>query len=312
MFHNWSMLGERIAAASNGRLLLTLQPGGSIVPPAQELYGINDGAMDFGIIGAVHYLNVVSTGGLLSGYLVGRGLDPFSLRMWYTNGGGGEFIDRAYADLVPNVTHFGQYSAVIGPEIWAHSTKELKSMSDFKGLKIRTLGDAGTVFNTMGASAVAMPPGEIYESLQRGVIDAAENSGPAENLAYGYHNVAEYIYMSASRGPVDAQFFSVSTEVWNKLPQDLKELFIDELQANRDYAVDHTIYADIQALEQMEAEGAVVKKLPSDIEREIAKFGDEFLAEKRAADPFYDEILSSMEAWRDTYENYFEFVKPNL
>jgi TRAP-type mannitol/chloroaromatic compound transport system substrate-binding protein len=311
-FQNWDRFTKRLAEASNGRIVITLNPGGAICPAAQEVFAVNDGVMPFAIIGAAHYMGTVPTGAVLGGYMVGAGINPYAFSTWISEGDGAELLDRAFAEVAPNVTLFGASAAVIGPELWAHSTKQIRSMSDFKGLKIRVLGDGGSIFNRMGASTISMPPGEIYEALQRGVIDAAENSGPAENLSYGYHEVAKYVYLSSSRGNLDCTLACVSNDEWAKVPADLKALVEDELRAGKNYQIEHNITADIAALEQMKAKGAIVNPLPQDIEKEIVKAAATYYAEKRTADPFYDEVMTSLEDWRDAYDAYFALVEPDL
>jgi TRAP-type mannitol/chloroaromatic compound transport system substrate-binding protein len=179
-------------------------------------------------------------------------------------------------------------------EVWCHSNKPLRSVEDLKGLKIRMGTTAlNTIFQSMGASPVFLPGGEIYESVKRGVIDAFEYITPSLNWGMGFQEVTKYMYLSSSRAPSDAQSLYVNMDAWNALPKDLQDIV--ELVAHR---VSHEFFTesvvrDSTAMEKYIEYGTVVEKLPKDIEDLLFEKANEFYAAESAKDPGYKKVYDS-------------------
>jgi TRAP-type mannitol/chloroaromatic compound transport system substrate-binding protein len=176
---------------------LKLVPAGSVVPATKEFDGIHQGLIE-AATGAIAYLKDKWPAATIFTYTVG-GMGPFETMLWWDVGGGKELAHNMAKDY--DVMMFrGQWTP---PEVFLESKKALNTPADFKGLKVRASGDGAEVMNAMGASAIFLPVGELYQSLQSGVIDATEISHPALDWSVKIQEATKYTYMSPLRQPAD-------------------------------------------------------------------------------------------------------------
>jgi TRAP-type mannitol/chloroaromatic compound transport system substrate-binding protein len=196
-------------------------------------------------------------------------------------------------------------------EIWCHSNKELKSLADIKGLKMRTAGDGGEILTRMGASVVFMPGGELYEAMQRGVIDAFEYSNPAVDWPMAFHEVAKFQAFSATRAPSDPLVYYLKKSKWDKLSDDLKAIIENCCQSTtrqHQTTIDATV---LEAYGMFRDYGNTLYHLPKEIEVEIVRVANEFYDERAAtASPLYKEILASQRQFIADYNQMMGLVTP--
>jgi TRAP-type mannitol/chloroaromatic compound transport system substrate-binding protein len=195
-------------------------------------------------------------------------------------------------------------------EAWAHSTVPLNSVEDLKGLTMRCRGDAGTMLNELGVSTVFMPAGEIYEALQRGVIDAAEMDALSSNWPYGYHEVAEYLYLSKARAQASPGFFVVYNGSWNKLSEADKMIVEYMCKAFNDYTSHMYTVLDIEAYEMFKAYGVKIAPIPCDINSALRAEAEKYYANRAAADPFYKQVLDSQTEFYRVFNEAEELHRP--
>ena len=274
-------------------------PAGAIVPAAKEFDGVNGGSVDYAMTAFAYWKDKFPAAGLFT--FTVAGLSPFEQLLWHLQGGGKELAQEMVKDykviLVPGF---------IGPqEIFLSTTKPLKTVADIKGLKIRTAGDDGALFARMGASVVSMAPGEVYEGMKRGVIDAFQLSTPASDLSLAMNEVVKYIYLSAERQPSEYHAYLFNKDVWAKLPDDLKGL-IEECtlaECNRFMALMSKL--DKEAVDKYKAYGVGVAPIPKDIEDEVIKQADIFYKEESAKDPFFAKVYQSQRDFQKSIRSTF-------
>jgi TRAP-type mannitol/chloroaromatic compound transport system substrate-binding protein len=284
----------RIRVASGGRLDITLQPTGAIVPSAQEFDGVDLGTLDFGNTAPSYQMDRWPAAGPFA-FIVG-GLTGMEYAAWMTVGGGGDLAREMYSET--NV-HLLDGWLVTPPEAFLQSTKALQTTEDIRGLKIRTAGDDGELFARMGAAVVFLPGEEIYEALQRGVIDAAQLSTPAIDWTFALQEVADYMYLSPVRQPTDPTWVFANEQSWQELPDDLKQI-LDEVtygQGIRWYQ--SLLVKDIEAVQMFKDYGTVVEPISQEIEDELVRQAELFYDENAAEDAFYAEVLESIRTFRD-------------
>ena len=301
----YEMWADGISTASNGRLNVTLHPGGAVAPAGKEMDGLDTGILDAGITNPHNSLDKVPSGAILN-TLVG-GMSHSALAVWFDQAGGAELMDRAFEQFNVNIISH----RIIPPEVWGHSTVEINSIADMNGLKFRTAGDAGEIFAGMGVSVVHLSGGEIYESLQRGVVDCAEYNLLATDWTMGFHEVAKYVYFSSTRAPSACNMIVINNDKWEALPDDLKALVLDVSRANRDYRNTRDAYENMMAIEQYEAFGNVLVHLPADIEAKTLELAAEFYERKsQEVGGVYAEIIESQMAFRAVYEPFEALDRP--
>lgn len=291
-------LAENVANMSNGRLVISPFPSGAILPGAKEWDGVIKGTVEVIHVPmewAMHLRPATAAFSCIVG-----GLTAIQYLLWFESGAGEELVVRALEGL--DVVYIGAL-VLHPPEIWAHTTVPLNSLDDIKGLKIR-LGSAQhrEIFTRMGAATVFMPGGEIYESAQRGVIDAFEYLTPSSNWPMGFHEVADYLYLSPTRSPHGYHDLVVYKGAWEKLSPDLKLIVKKATSGEAVRSFAETIGLDGEALQKFIDYGTIVQKLPVDIDEELIRVATEYYDEEAAADPFYREILDSQRAFKHLCE----------
>ncbi|DAB31827.1 MAG TPA: ABC transporter substrate-binding protein, partial [Sulfurospirillum sp. UBA11407] len=121
---------------------------------------------------------------------------------WFYHGGGMELMEKAYAPH--NMLSFPGGNT--GNQMGGWFRKEIKSLDDLKGLKMRIPGFAGEVLAKLGLTVTNIAPGELYTSLERGTIDALEWVGPGMDIKMGFHKIAPYYYTGWHEPATELQF----------------------------------------------------------------------------------------------------------
>ncbi len=292
-------LSELVEEASGGRLVITPYNAGAIIPAGKEFDSVLSGSVE-----AVHGAPGWSLGyfpaAIFYNNTVG-GLTYNQQRLWLLHEGL-ELARKNYSEL-------GAY--YVGPltphnaEVFAHSTKPLNSAADLQGFKIR-MGSAALneIFGRMGAAPVFLPGGEVYEAVQRGIIDGFEYVTPSVNWGMGFQEITDYMYLSTSRAPTDAQALFVNQEVWDELPEDLQLIVHDATFYVADEYYVNEIVRDAEALKDFEAYGTVIATVPEDIENLLYETAETYYAEQAGDDPAFKEIYESVLEWQKVCEQF--------
>jgi TRAP-type mannitol/chloroaromatic compound transport system substrate-binding protein len=289
----------RVKDASNGELIITPFTAGSIIPAGKEFDSVMSGSIE-----AVH-----GAPGWTIGYIPATvfftqypgGLTGNQMSMWM-DFEGRELAQKLYGKLG---VHYVNILTLSPAEVWAHTTKPLKSVKDIKGLKIR-LGTTAlnAIFSKMGAAPVFLPGGEIYESAKRGVIDGFEYITPSLNWGMGFHEVAKYLYLSPSRAPCDVQVLWVNQKIWDALPAHLQKI-VDAVSndvARKYYTT--TVSRDADAIAKYEKFGTIVEKVPQDIIDLLNEKSAEYFKEESAKDADFKMIFEKHQAWQKICEQF--------
>ena len=176
--------------------------------------------------------------------------------------------------------------------------KEIKSLDDLKGLKMRIPGLAGEVFAKLGVNVTNIPPGELYTSLDRGTIDALEWVGPGMDIKMGFHKVAPYYY-TGWHEPASEMQFLVNKKEMDKLPPEYQAVLKTAMQA-----VTHDMYsenfdASARAWSEMKSVNPNIKVMtfPEEVLKAMKKANDEVMEAYAAQDPLFKEVYESQKAY---------------
>jgi TRAP-type mannitol/chloroaromatic compound transport system substrate-binding protein len=289
-------LCNAVTEASGGRLVFESYSGGSIVPASKEVNGVMDNSIQACYTCPMYNLDKWPSAGIFSGRP--GALRSMAMRTWYEYYG---------TDFLNRMIEGNNLLALRGvcpqtPELFGHSDTPIMTVDDIKGLKFRAAGDGGAILDRMGASVISMSAGEIYEAMQRGVIDAYEAAAPSIDWSLGLQEAGKYVIASEVRCPCDPTVFFVNEEQWEKLPSDLQHLVQDEVQAWT--MLNHTfmVYQDPIDLQNFLDFGCEVYHLPIEIEEEMLRVADEFYAEKAEKEgAFFREVLESQKEFARTY-----------
>jgi TRAP-type mannitol/chloroaromatic compound transport system substrate-binding protein len=287
-------LGERITAASGGRLTVKVYGGGELVPPFEVFDAVSRGTAEMGHSAAYYWKGKSEAAPFFCA--VPFGLNAQEMNGWLTYGGGLDLWRELYAkfDLVPFP------AGNTGVQMAGWFNREITGVADLKGLKMRIPGLGGEVMARVGAVPVSLPGGEIFTALQSGAIDAAEWVGPYNDLAFGLHRVAKYCYYPGWQEPGPTLEALVNKQAWESLPPDLQALVANCCQAiNDDMLADYTAQ-NHRALKTLREQHKVeFRRLPDSVLQALREASTAVLEELAAKDPFAKRVYDSMRAFRD-------------
>jgi TRAP-type mannitol/chloroaromatic compound transport system substrate-binding protein len=288
-----NLLAEYITKASEGRLKVTVFGAGEIVPAFEAIDAVGSGTVEMGHGAPYYWKGKVDA----TQYIAAMpfGLNAQEQNAWFQWGGGQELADKVYAEL--NCKFFP--SGNTGTQMGGWFNKEMNTIDDYQGLKMRIPGLGGEVVKAAGANVVNLPGGEIPPALQSGAIDATEWVGPYNDLAFGLYKSAKYYYYPGWHEPATVLDNFINLDAWNSLPDDLKAI-VD--QANR--AVNQMVLSEftarnVQALDTLRNKhGVDVRPFSDDILTNLGKLSGEVLRDLVASNPLSQEVFESLVAFR--------------
>ena len=280
-------ISETIGVMSGGRLMMTAHPAGAVVPATEEWKGINSGVLDFCAGGGSYMVSDMRFQTVFS--QCPGGMPPLPLMIFHRSIGY-EVMNKWYREKGFGFIDIGGGFHGLA-ESWIHTNKPLTGPEDMDGLKMRASGDAGKILEGMGVGTVFMPLGEIFESMQRGVIDAFECSCPAFDYSMGLDEAATYTYLSPSRAPTEVYQFLVSEEKFMELPDDLKAIVQDAAVAEgvNYFAMLNSRNAD--AIVAMAEGGEIIEPLPASINEAFSVEVKKFYAEEVTKFPELEDYM---------------------
>lgn len=224
---------------------------------------------------------------------------PFGMNVdeqnaWFYHGGGMELMAKTY-------DKFGVLSfpgGNTGVQMGGWFQKEINSLEDLKGLKMRIPGLAGEVFAKLGVNVTNIPPGELYTALDRGTIDALEWVGPGLDIGMGFHKIAPYYYTGWHEPASELQFL-INKRAFEKLPLEYKTMLITAMKAAAADVYIDNFGMSVEAWEKMKTDypNIEVKTFPAPVLQAMKNAADELYEEYAAKDPGFKEVYDSQQAF---------------
>ena len=287
---------ERVDKMSAGRLKMEILPDGAIVPAFEILDAVDKGVVESGYAWTHYWSGKHPAAGLFSNPMAGAGvgLDQLSHVAWLFQGGGNELLHKLYTDILkvnvePLMIH------PMGPDPLGWFKRPINSTADFKKMKYRAPpGITGEIFKEMGVSAVALPGGEIVPAAQRGVIDAAEWIGPADDINLGLQTVWKHYYLQGLHQSTDMGEVIINKTFWNKLPADIQEIVRTAAMASMTETYTYNVFRNAKAIVRLKNEFKVeIHDTPKDFFPEFVRATNVVLDRYSAKDPFFKQVLDS-------------------
>ncbi len=233
---------------------------------------------------------------------------------WFYYGGGMDLMQKAYAPH--KVLSFPGGNT--GNQMGGWFRKEINSLDDLKGLKMRIPGFAGEVMAKLGLAVTNIAPGELYTSLERGTIDALEWVGPGMDIKMGFHKIAPYYYTGWHEPATELQFL-VNTKKFNTLSDRNKEILrvAMRLAAYDMYIQNYSMSAEAWSQMASTYPNIQIKTFPKSVMDAMKSANAALLTEKSASNPLLKEILESQanfqkkaRKWSEMSDYYY--LKDNL
>ena len=283
---------ERVSALTGGRFRITPRAGGELVPGLEVLQNVQQDAIPVGHTAAYYYV------GLSPATAFSTAL-PFGLtyrqqNAWMYEGGGLELMQDFYADRF-GVINFPAGNT--GVQMGGWFNKEINSVADLEGLRMRIPGFGGKVMERLGVTVQVLPGGEIFQALQTGAIDATEWVGPYDDTTMGFHQVSTYYYYPGwwEPGPQLDVFIPLSR--WNDLPEEYQAIV---------EAAAHGANATMMARYDAKNPVSLAEIIQSDIE--LRPFPDDVMqASEDAAFELFDETAAGDDDFATILEQWTAF-----
>ena len=292
-------LAERLRIMSNGRLDIKVYGAGELVGALEVFDAVSQGTAQMGH-GAAYYWRGKNPAAAMFA-TVPFGMNAQEMNGWLRYGGGLELWQELYGKF--NLVPFAAGNSGVQMAGWFN--KEINSIDDLQGLKMRIPGIGGEVLARAGGVPVVLPGGEIFTALQTGVIDATEWVGPYNDLAFSLHTAAKYYYYPGWHEPGPTLEAFVNKDAWEALPPDLQAMIEVATQAiNEDMLSEFTARNNAALDTLINEHGVQLRRLPDDVIAALRASSKEVVAEIAEADPLAKRIYESYMAYLEDVRRY--------
>jgi TRAP-type mannitol/chloroaromatic compound transport system substrate-binding protein len=294
-------LAKLITEMSGGRLKVKVYGAKELVPAFETFDAVSRGTAQMGHGAAYYWKGKTQASQFFAA--VPFGLTAQEMNGWLYHGGGMELWKETYDS-------FGLLPAAAGNtgvQMAGWFNKEIKSIADLKGLKMRIPGLGGEVLKRAGGTPVNLPGGEIFTSLKTGAIDATEWVGPYNDLAFGLHKAAKFYYYPGWHEPGTTLEALINKKALNELPDDLQSIVLNACKViNLDMISEYTT-RNQQALDTLVNKHNVkVLKLPDEVLNKLQTLSDEVISEVAATDKMAQKVFNSFKSYRDNVKQWSE------
>ncbi|ACY49516.1 TRAP transporter substrate-binding protein [Rhodothermus marinus] len=284
------VLAERVRALTDGRFEIRVYPAGELVPGLQVLDAVQNGTVPIGHTASYYFIGKHPA--LAFDCTVPFGLTARQYNAWLLEGGGLDLLRELFAEF--NIVNLPGGNT--GAQMGGWFRREINSLRDLRGLKMRIPGMGGRVMSEMGVTVQVLAGGEIYPALERGAIDAAEWAGPYDDEKLGFYQIAPYYYYPGWWEPGPALTFYVNRREWERLPSFYREvLWTAALEASQTMVARYDA-RNPAALQRLLQAGVQLRRFPDDVLREAARIAEELLGQEQ--DPLYRKIYEAYRKWR--------------
>ncbi|MEM9820188.1 MAG: TRAP transporter substrate-binding protein [Bacteroidota bacterium] len=282
LFANW------VREMSGGRLEIEVFGGGELVPPLESFDAVRNGAAEMGHGAGYYWAGKTPAAQFFAS--VPFGMNAQQMNAWLLSGGGLDLWKELYAqfNLVPMV------AGNTGVQMGGWYNREINSLADLKGLKMRIPGLGGKALEKAGGAPVLMAGGELYTGLERGIIDATEWIGPYHDYSMGFYQIAEYYYTPGWHEPGTALEFFINKDKYEGLPKDLQAILQAAAARLNIWGLSETEARNSVYLKKMiEEENVDIRRFPAEVLAQLKAYTGEILEEVANSDPFSKKVYTS-------------------
>ncbi|WP_089726560.1 TRAP transporter substrate-binding protein [Candidatus Thiosymbion oneisti] len=281
-------LAELIGELSGGRIRVKVYGAEELVPPFEVFDAVAQGTAEMGHSSASYWKGKNEITQFFTA--VPFGMTAQERNGWLYYGGGLELWTELYAGfgLVPAP------AGNTGVQMGGWFNKEIKSVADLAGLKMRIPGLGGEVLKRAGGTPVILPGGELFVSLQSGAIDATEWAGPYNDLAFGLQKAAKYYYYPGFHEPGSSLEAIINKTTFEALPADLQSIVLNACKVvNQDLLAEYTARNPVALKVLLEKHGVDMRPYPDDVIAKLHRLTKEVVSELAEQDAFSRKVYTS-------------------
>ncbi|OHC62852.1 MAG: ABC transporter substrate-binding protein [Rhodocyclales bacterium GWA2_65_20] len=292
-------LSRRLAAMTGGRFQVQVFAPGEVAPGGQALDVTQNGTVECCHTASYYYVGKDKA--FAFGTSIPFGMNARQMNAWIYYGGGQKLLDEFYAAY--NVVSFAGGNT--GVQMGGWFRKEIRTLADCKGVKMRIAGLGGTVFSALGMVTQQISGPDIYPALEKGAIDAAEWVGPYDDEKLGFHKVAKNYYFPGWWEPGPALHFLVNKAAWARLPAEYQAAFAaaaHEANATMMAEYDHKNPVALRSLVQ---QGVKLKSYSAEIMEAAYKAAVQLYSDEAARNPAFKKIYGAYLKYQKTQNQWF-------
>jgi TRAP-type mannitol/chloroaromatic compound transport system substrate-binding protein len=282
---------KRIAEITDNKFQIQPFAAGEIVPGLQVLDAVQNGTVEMGNTALYYYFG--KNPAFTFGTALPFGLNARMMISWIRHGGGEELLN----DLLKEFNCVGFAAANTGAQMGGWFRKEIKTSEDLKGLKFRVGGFAGQILSKLGTVPQQLAAGDIYPSLEKGTIDAAEWVGPHDDEKLGFYKVAKYYYYPGWWEGCGQAHNIMNLAKWNELPKTYQAAIATASNDAWIWTLSKYDALNPQALLRLVAAGAQLRAFPQPVLEDCYK----------AATAIYDDLSKTNPHFKKLYESLVPF-----
>jgi TRAP-type mannitol/chloroaromatic compound transport system substrate-binding protein len=293
----------RVKELTDGKFTIRIFPAGEIVPFNEVLDAVKSNTVEMGHTASYYYFGKDAT--FAFDCAVPFGLTSRQQSAWMLHGNGMKLMREFFAEH--NIVNF--LGGNTGTQMGGWFRNEIKSVEDMKGLKFRVGGFAGRVLTKLGTIPAQIPGGEIYTSLEKGAIDAAEWVGPYDDEKLGFYKVAKvYHYPGWWEGGAQLSFY-VAKKEWDKLPKQYQAAIeVATMEAHLDMQAKYDA-KNPSALARLIAQKIVLKPFPQPVMEACFKAAQETFTEESAKNPKFKKVYDDWVKFRNNQGQWFNVAE---
>ncbi|MDO9144807.1 TRAP transporter substrate-binding protein [Rhodoferax sp.] len=292
-------LAKRIKEMSDGRLNIQVFGAGELIPAFEGFDAVRAGTVEMNHANSYFWTGKTFAAQYFTA--VPFGMNFQGMNGWLYDGGGIDLWNEVYAPFGMVAMPCGN----TGVQMTGWFKKEIKTVADLKGLKMRIPGLAGKVYANLGVDVKVLPGGEIFPALERGVIDAAEFVGPFQDRRLGLHKAAKYYYTTGWHESATVSELLINKAAWQTLPKDLQAIVQNAAAACNVISEAWCQKANADAMEDLiKNQKVIAKPLPEGVIKALRTETDKVLTEAVAKDPMTKKVHDSYMAFMAKYQRW--------
>jgi len=292
-------LAKRIKEMSDGRLNIQVFGAGELIPAFEGFDAVRAGTVEMNHANSYFWTGKTFAAQYFTA--VPFGMNFQGMNGWLYDGGGIDLWNEVYAPFGMVAMPCGN----TGVQMTGWFKKEIKTVADLKGLKMRIPGLAGKVYANLGVDVKVLPGGEIFPALERGVIDAAEFVGPFQDRRLGLHKAAKFYYTTGWHESATVSELLINKVAWQTLPKDLQAIVQNAAAACNVISEAWCQKANAEAMEDLiKNQKVIAKPLPEGVIKALRIETDKVLAEAVIKDPMTKKVHNSYMAFMAKYQRW--------
>ena len=293
VFYPAEQISRRVAEITDNKFQIRVFAAGEVVPPLQVLDAVQNGTVECGHTAPYYYVG--KDPAFAFGTNVPFGLNARQQNAWWYEGGGREAMAELYKDY--GVVEFNAGNT--GAQMGGWYRKEIRTVADLKGLKMRIAGIAGQVLAKLGVVPQQIAGGEIYQALERGTIDAAEWVGPYDDEKLGFSKVARYYYYPAFWEGGPQLSLMLNAKKFAELPKSYQAVIAAAAAESNVHMLARYDVRNTDALRRLVAGGAQLRPFPRAVLEACEKAAFELYAELTEKSKHWARIYPLWKKFRD-------------